>query len=380
MKTFQQIVIIFFSIFNFYPNIFAKEIKSSPEIEITIFPKYGTTEDVGGIVRFVNPSEYRVAVLIYVGERWWTKPTFEQPFVNINQNGTWVCDITTGGDDIHSTRIAAFLIPSSFTPPQCAGRNTIPNAIYENCLDFDVYYRGTYDRIVDFMGYQWRIKKSDSVVGPGPNFFSDSISNIWLDSNGFHFTIKKEVNDWKCTEAILERNLGYGIYTFHISGRFDILDPQAVAGFFTWDSNAPPNYREIDFEFSKWGNPNNENNSQYVVQPFSIPQNIYRYKIEQSDNDLNLTLVLEWRENFINFKTIKGHIQPSNIQSSDVINSWTYLGENIPTPGDENIRVNFWLYEGQPPQNLQNLEFSLKAFYFSKEELSNKNSNWCIYY
>jgi hypothetical protein len=43
---------------------------------------------------------------------------------------------------------------------------------------------------------------------------------------------------------------------FTIDSRVDLLDRNIVLGLFTWDTYAPQyNYREIDFEFSRWQNP-----------------------------------------------------------------------------------------------------------------------------
>ena len=62
------------------------------------------------------------------------------------------------------------------------------------------------------------------------------------------------------------------------------MDPGMIAGIFTWDDGAPysgdpdPYYREIDFEFSRWGIPGNQN-SQYVIQPWNVAGNIHPFNM-----------------------------------------------------------------------------------------------------
>ena len=36
-------------------------------------------------------------------------------------------------------------------------------------------------------------------VGPGPNYFSDSTTNVWTDTNGWlHLRITHRANAWQC--------------------------------------------------------------------------------------------------------------------------------------------------------------------------------------
>jgi hypothetical protein len=40
-----------------------------------------------------------------------------------------------------------------------------------------------YPRTIGWNGETWMVKKSTGKVGPGPNYFSDSANNIWVDGN-----------------------------------------------------------------------------------------------------------------------------------------------------------------------------------------------------
>jgi len=105
-----------------------------PEMEFTLVPAYGSEEDLRGRVRHVVPDEYRVAVYICVGGGWWTKPCFASPLTEIECDGSWICDITTGGYDSHADTIAAFLVPSDYDPPKAAGSSVLPAEIFQNAV------------------------------------------------------------------------------------------------------------------------------------------------------------------------------------------------------------------------------------------------------
>lgn len=102
---------------------------TSPSIEFTSVPAYGSFNDLKGRVLNADPASYRVAVYIKVGSGWWTKPSFAAPLTAIASNGTWTTDITTGGSDQNATEIAAFLVPASYSPPQMQGGTTLPSTL-----------------------------------------------------------------------------------------------------------------------------------------------------------------------------------------------------------------------------------------------------------
>ncbi len=98
----------------------------TPEISFTFVPTVGSHADLRGQVLHVAPAEYRVLVYIRVRGRWWTKPTFAQPFTTIASSGSWVTDIATGGVDPEATEVAAFLVPATATAPLASGLSAIP--------------------------------------------------------------------------------------------------------------------------------------------------------------------------------------------------------------------------------------------------------------
>jgi len=91
------------------------------EIFFTSVPSIGSSSVLEGTVLHVKPSEYAVVVYIKVGNGWWIKPYDIQPFTAINKDGTWACNIVTGGNDGQATEIAAYLIPKTYNPPIITG-------------------------------------------------------------------------------------------------------------------------------------------------------------------------------------------------------------------------------------------------------------------
>lgn len=55
--------------------------------------------------------------------------------------------------------------------------------------------------------------------------------------------------------------------------------PSDVLGFFTWDDARSEGFNnELDIELSRWGDPKSKN-AQYVIQPFYVPTNFFRFKV-----------------------------------------------------------------------------------------------------
>jgi exo-beta-1,3-glucanase (GH17 family) len=105
-----------------------------PTIELTYVPPIGGLDDLRGQVWHVFPAEYRVAVYIRVSGEWYTKPYWTTPVTIINCDGSWTCDITTGGYDSQADQIAAYLIPTTYNPPLATGQATLPAELDQNAV------------------------------------------------------------------------------------------------------------------------------------------------------------------------------------------------------------------------------------------------------
>lgn len=332
---------------------------SSPTIEFTFTPPISSTLDLQGRVTCVNPTDYKVAVYIYVSG-WWNKPTWASSLTSIRPDGTWTTDITTGGVDEQATQIAAFLVRNSYAPPQRSGEQVLPAELYSNAVAYLIVERKP-TRTIQFSGYTWKVKSSVFPVGPGPNNFSASPDDVWVDSDGrLHLRIAYRNGKWYATEVINNQSLGYGAYTFTLSSRVDLLNKNVVLGLFTWDDAAPQhNYREIDIEFARWGEDAGQN-AQYVVQPWTRAGNRHRFGMALTGNASTHRFI--WKPSQIQFDSWQGRNAPPG--PADAIESWTYTGSDIPPAGGENARINLWLLDGKPPSDGQEVEVVIESFVF----------------
>jgi hypothetical protein len=206
-------------------------------------------------------------------------------------------------------------------------------------------------RTIDFAGHTWTVKSSNGRIGPGPNYFSSSTDNVWVDGAGLHMKITKSKNRWNCAEVILNGTLGYGTYRFHLATPVDNLDPSVVLGLFTWNDNPADNHHELDIEFARWGAAGNMN-AQYVVQPYTDPDNILRFG--WPPNNPVSSHSFTWLPTQVTFECVAN--------GSSVV-EWTAT-QGIPPTGGENARINLWLFQGRAPTNGQAVEVIISDFEF----------------
>ncbi len=327
-------------------------------IEFTYIPRWNSLDDLCGRVWSVTPSEHKVAVYICVEGGWWTKPTWANPLTIIEDDSTWCCDVTTGGNDKYAKRFAAFLLPNGVGAPRRSGEQTLLDELFVYPHVIECRHPG--NRIINFSGYNWIVKQCEAKIGPGPNYFSDDTSDVWVDEDGqLHMKITYRSGKWYCTEVIADTSFGYRKYVFYVQSRVDSLDQNTVVGLFTWDECAPENnYREIDIEFSRWGIADEDSTAQYVIHPWYVEGNRHRFKIE---SDTCSTHMFTWDEDSIEFQSLYGHFSTPPCDEY-IIESWYYTGSDNPPPGDENPRINFWLFNGQAPSGSQ--EIIIKGFEF----------------
>lgn len=235
-----------------------------------------------------------------------------------------------------------------------------------------------------FSGYGWTKKGSGFPVGPGPNYFSATENNVFLDANGYlHLKITKENNQWKAAEVISTANMGYGTYVFTVAGNLTTFNEKVVLGLFTWDNNTfyEQGNSEVDIEFSRWNNPDDTLLLTYAVQPviFDNPT-IYQERTLHPVMPVSLlkettTHVFTWRSDLITWASYQGEVYPGSPQiaswSFDLTNQprtkieggQTSLPIIIPAPGQTtNARMNLWLLGGQAPTNNLGTEVVIKSF------------------
>jgi len=213
-------------------------------------------------------------------------------------------------------------------------------------------------RIIHFSGYDWRVGNSiDTTQGPGPNYFSDSKENVWLDDSGhLHLKITHRNGHWYCAKISLLQSYGYGTYVFHVASKVDGFDKNVVGGLFTYANDTS----EIDIEFSKWAKDSTED-SQYVIQPGRHPGNHYRYYLHQTGEQS--THWFNWQPDSVLFASYHGDVN-ENPPADQLIAQWTYTGSDNPKPGKEAAKINLWLYRGNPPTDGKEVEMVLSGFEF----------------
>ncbi|GIU95226.1 MAG: hypothetical protein KatS3mg012_1683 [Gaiellaceae bacterium] len=203
---------------------------------------------------------------------------------------------------------------------------------------------------VSFSGYEWVVKEYTRKLGPGPNIFS--AANVRVDEEGrLHLRISRTRKGWTCAEVINTRSLGYGTYSWTLASPVDGLDRNVVLGLFTWSDDPAFAHREIDWEAARWGVASDPTNGQYVVQPYDRPGNLQRVTFGGAERS---TQSFTWRPGSVTFTSTNADVP-----------EWTYTGPDVPEPGDENARMNLWLFRGLAPSDGREVEIVLESFSFT---------------
>ena len=101
------------------------------------------------------------------------------------------------------------------------------------------------------------------------------------------------------------------------------------------DPISQQHYREMDLEVSRWGEAANKNNTQYVIQPFYNPGNVFAFAAPSG----TLTFVLRWESGHATFKTFRGRSSGAGAQ----LVSEHEFTSGIPVPGKAIPRLIFYV-------------------------------------
>ena len=339
--------------------------RATPSIEITNVPPFGSFANLEGRVLDALPAAHRVAVFIYVPSAgWWSKPYCDPALTVIQPDGSWTADITTGGADEFATKITALLVGTNYAEPCVMGPPSLPASVTTQAVAAATVERVDPNvRWISFSGYDWWLKDSPGLVGPGPNYFSDSTNNVWLDAQGrLHLRITNRSNQWQCAELVTQRTFGYGSYRFELDSVVNDINPSVVLGLFTWSDDPAYTHREIDVECGRWADPGDVNNAQYVVQPWDWANHLARYAVPAGLT--NSTHSFTWESNRVSYQALRGAYSP-NPPPTNLISTWIFnQTSDVPQTGDENVRINLWLIYGNAPTNNSEVEFIVKSFQF----------------
>lgn len=279
-----------------------------------------------GVANNIDASKIRV-VLWALTNKWYVQPWIYSPWTEICDDGSW-------NNSTHGWKsMVAVLVDSTYIPGSV--RYTHPG-FEQGVFAFSQYPSVRSDLPIEFSGHTWGVKQSADKFDPGPNYWSATVDNIWIDTAGLHLQIVNDGGKWTCPEVYLLQSHGYGTYTFELGSQVDNLDPRSVLGCFTYESTS----RELDIEFSKaLASPNN---AQFVTQPYNHSGNIYRFDMPAITYS---THQIEWKPGYVIFRSWRG----IGINPDSLITSWNYTGNDIPPENIERWRFNLWLFGGNPP-------------------------------
>ncbi len=172
-----------------------------------------------------------------------------------------------------------------------------------------------------------------------------------------HLRIAYVEGKWRTAEVISTVSRGYGKYTFVIGDVPNGLAEGFILGFFTWDDSPEQFHREIDIEFR---GPNLSNGA-FTVQPWDGADHHQPFDVVPSQG----TYSFDWRPESVIFE--------NRDVANELRDSWSYSGADIPIPGKERVRMNFWLLRGNPPSVSEPIEIIVNDFSFTPFEESPSN-------
>lgn len=332
------------------------DLSESPIITITSSPPdccYGIwAGTVDGYVNNVD-TDASAVVLYVLTNTYYVQPYDSSPWTEINCPDGTFSNQTRGG-----CRYCAILANRNWTPPPTLFE--IP-PVGGDILAFDCSLDSSPSGFLDFAGRRWIVKACcGSPCGPGPNWFSDSQDNVWVDDAGrLHLRITERNGEWYCAEVLTDHYLGSGLYQFEAEASIDNLDPQVVLGGFNYSDHYPTDQDEIDVEFSRWGDPAGPN-AQFVVQPF---EDCLRHQFYLTHTGARSTHEFLWTPDSIHFASRQGGLHEI-WEDVETFTCVTTDPDCVQLPDAERMRFNLWLHQGNTPDDSQEVEVVVSDFVF----------------
>ncbi len=215
---------------------------------------------------------------------------------------------------------------------------------------------------LDFAGFKWKTKNGYDF--PGKNYWRDD--NVSVDEKGFlHLKIRKVGDVWTTAEVFSIEEFSYGTVSFEVIGSLQNLDKNIVLGLFQYPTSKSKadGAGEIDIEFAKWGNEKGKAGNFTVVS--------------DKNNNFSLTTKFEFFSDYDitlhTFERTSKSVFFKSFQTADSIEpfyKWQFENENVSKIALP-IHINFWLFRGQPPSNLQDAEIIIKSVKFIKANKQN---------
>ncbi len=313
-----------------------------------------------------SSSMEKVAPFIYVPDYGWVnKPYWSPNTVSLQSDGSWSADVCTGGVDQTATEYCAFLVPVDYPVPTIGGSSTLPAELFEFPNHCET--RETTRKTIEFSGHVWNVKQTcGGTANPGPCHYVDGEDDIWVDDDGYlHLRAygSSSGSTWYCTEIYLDEPLGYGEYRWVLGSDVSSMDPNAVLGLCTFDTMGTYPYGEIDLEFSRWGDPDDPTNAQYVVQPYTSAF-YYRFTV---DGSYPVTHKFRWEDDDVLFRSFAGDTAyPESAEAQ--IDCQDYASSKVPDAGNEVARANLWWFTGHGSETGASEEVVIRSFRFVPPE------------
>jgi hypothetical protein len=217
----------------------------------------------------------------------------------------------------------------------------------------------------NFSGYTWEIRQSEEPAGPLENCFAGRDEAVFLEPDGaLRLTVAYREGVWYASEVYLRKKLGYGSYLFRLETDMAELDRNLVLGLFTYANQSAYEHREIDIEFSSWGDMKEAPKGQFVVQPSDRAGNMLLFPLDKLE--MKFSCLFDWKPDRIEFAAWNGHGERPATGDPELVISWFYNDlKGIPKPGSEAVHLNLYLAKSSAgPYGDGTREVSIRSFEF----------------
>ncbi len=204
--------------------------------------------------------------------------------------------------------------------------------------------------------------KFGGLTGPGPNYFSDSTNNVWVDAQGLlHLKITHLNNAWQWRGNHHRPQLRLWAVSFHGGRPGQRSWTQALS----WDSSRgattpPTTTGKLTLNCRAGATPSAPTTwENYAIAPYGGGQ-VLRFPLPADVT--NSTHSFIWQSNRIAFQSLNGDFN-SPPPATNILKSWNYQLATPPA-GGEQVRINLWLDDGNAPTNGQTAEVIISKFEF----------------
>ena len=225
-------------------------------------------------------------------------------------------------------RAFLFLVLFAWTPLQAQGRLPI--------------------QTMTFSSNTWIVRQTLEPEGPMDNYFGGRDLSVILNPDGsLTLSLAREEGVWHAGEVTMQKRTDYGTYLFKVRTSPSTLDPNVVLGLFLYSSASAYSHREIDIEFSAWGEKGSPVLGQYVIQPYEIPGRVDTFDISGVDGPATYSFV--WSEGKVEFASWMGYGPRPEAGSPQLVAAWTFADPKaVPKPSAQ-VHMNLYLAHGAVP-------------------------------